>query len=125
MEDRKIASGGLFVENGCSEKIWWADSAVSVRWSPAYVLSAGLDAHVHPPYPSNKVNHTALLYKLITVLMDCAQSDWKCAVDKGSGCAGVKLDGDTIPHSNDSTNLPPVITENGEIDLGLIAFTVS
>lgn len=57
--------------------------------------------------------------------MDCAQSDWRCAGDKGSGGARVKLDVDTILVRNASTNLPPVITENGEIDLGLIAFTVS
>lgn len=48
MEDREIALGGLFVENGCFEKMWWADSDVSVRWSPAYVLSPGLGARVHP-----------------------------------------------------------------------------
>lgn len=48
MEDREIALGGLFVENGCFEKMWWADSDASVRWSLAYVLSPGLDAHVHP-----------------------------------------------------------------------------
>lgn len=47
MEDRVIASGGLFVENGCFEKMWWTDSDVSMRWSPAYVLSPELDAHVH------------------------------------------------------------------------------
>lgn len=49
MEDREIASGGLFVENGCFEKMWWADSDVSVRWSPVYVLSPGLDAHTLLP----------------------------------------------------------------------------
>lgn len=77
------------------------------------------------PFFPNKVTHTALIRKVITVLMDCAQSDWRFAGDKGSGGARVKLDVDTIPHSNPSTNLPPVITENGEIDLGLIAFTIS
>lgn len=69
----------------------------------------------------NKVTRTAMIYKLITVLMDFAQSD--CAGDKGSGGARVKLD--TISQCNTSTNLPAVITENGEIDLGLIAFTIS
>lgn len=26
MEDREIAQGGLSVENGCFEEMWWADS---------------------------------------------------------------------------------------------------
>lgn len=64
-----------------------------------------------------------MIHKLITVLMDFAPSDWRCAGDKGSGGSRVKLD--TIPQCNTSTNLPPVITENGEIDLDLIAFTIS
>lgn len=46
MEDREIALGGLFVENGCFEKMWWADNDASMRCSTAYVLSPGLDAHV-------------------------------------------------------------------------------
>lgn len=65
-----------------------------------------------------------MIHKLITILMDFAQSDWRCAGDKGSGSATVELD-DTIPQCNTSTNLPPVITESGKIDPGLIAFTVS
>lgn len=48
VEDREIALGGLFVENGCFEKMWWVDCDVSVRWSPTYVLSPGLDTHVDP-----------------------------------------------------------------------------
>lgn len=52
-------------------------------------------------------------------------SDWRCAGDKGSGGARVTLDVDIIPQCNISTNPPPVIPENGEIDLGLIAFTIS
>ena len=66
-----------------------------------------------------------MIHKLITVLMDFAQSDWRCAGDKGSAGARVKLGVDTIPHCTISTNLPAVIPENGEIDLGLIAFTIS
>lgn len=66
-----------------------------------------------------------MIHKLITALMDFTQYDWRYASDKGSGGARVKLDTDTIPHCNISTNLLLVITENGEIDLGLIAFTVS
>lgn len=53
-----------------------------------------------------------MIRKLITVLMAFAQSDWSSVGDKGSGGARVKLDVDTIPQSNTSTNLPPVITEN-------------
>lgn len=56
--------------------------------------------------------------------MDFVQSDWGFACDKGSGGARVELDGDIIPQFNTSTNLPVVKTENGEIDLGLIASTV-
>lgn len=56
--------------------------------------------------------------------MDIAQSDWGFAGDKGSVGTRVRLDADTIPQCNSSTNLPPVITENGKIDLGLIAFTI-
>lgn len=66
-----------------------------------------------------------MIHKLITVLMDFAQSDWRCAGDRGPGDARVELDLDTIPQCNISTNLPPIIPENGEIDLGLIAFTIS
>lgn len=44
MEDREIASGGLSMENGCFEKMRRDDSVVSVRQSPAYVRSPGLDA---------------------------------------------------------------------------------
>lgn len=66
-----------------------------------------------------------MIHKLITALMDFAQSDWRCAGDKGSGGAGVGLDVDTIPRCSTSANLPAVITENGEIDLGLIESTIS
>ena len=87
MEDRGIALGSLFVENGCFEKMWWADRRASVRWSPAYCHAAE-HAHVQPS-SLYKVTHKSL--KLISVLMDCAQSDWRNAGDKGSGGAEVKL----------------------------------
>lgn len=47
IEDREIALGGLFVENGRFEKMWWADSDVSVRWCHVHVLSPRCDAHIH------------------------------------------------------------------------------
>lgn len=81
MKDREIALGGPFVENSCYEKIWWADSDVSVSWSPVFVLSLGLDAHA---VFSNKVTHIATIHKLITVLMD---PTLRFAGDSGSGSA--------------------------------------
>lgn len=54
-----------------------------------------------------------MIHKLITVLMDFVQSDWKLADDEGSDGATVKLDVDAILQCNTSANLPPVLTENG------------
>lgn len=70
MEDRKFASGVLFVENGCFEKMWWADSEVfceMVSWARCSCT----------PFFPNEVTHTAMIHKLIFVLMDFAQSDWR------------------------------------------------
>lgn len=69
MEDREIAQGGLSVENGCFEEMWWADSGGFCEMVSSVFHFSEVDACKPTSFPY------AVYYKLITILIDFAQSE--------------------------------------------------
>lgn len=78
MEDREIAQGGLSVENGCFEEMWWADSGCFCEMVSSVFHFSWADAS-KPTYFLY-----AVFYKLISILIDFAQFEWRVAGDQRS-----------------------------------------
>lgn len=78
MEDSEIAQGGLSVENGCFEEMWWADSGGFCEMVSSVFHSSSVGAREPTSFPY------AVFYKLITVLIDFVPSEWRAAGDKRS-----------------------------------------